>query len=810
MPTVEWDGQPYAHAPERQPARAGVARAWSARCSARAWSSRARYARANGAQPRSSARDRDAWLGHRRRRQDLLRPARRRCASSASTSAGARARRHPAPEARHALPARAGRSCASSPRGLDEILVVEEKRPFLETLVQGRALRRRRARRASSASATSRARRCVPRERRARRRPDRARRRRAPRARACGSTSVEARLRGSSPSVARAAARALPLARARRSSARAARTTRSTVRARRHARRRRHRLPHDGAAQPGGQGRRSPASRRWAARARSGSAWRRSPTTPHLVQNLGDGTFFHSGSLAIRAAVAAGVNITFKLLYNGAVAMTGGQDVEGAAERARAHALARARGRQADHRHHRRARALPRRRAARRSPRCATATSCCEAQQRARARSTGVTVLIHDQECAAEKRRLRKRGKARRARRSACSINERVCEGCGDCGEKSNCLSVQPVETEFGRKTQIHQASCNKDYSCLEGDCPSFLTVDAAATQAKHERAARSPRRAARAARCASPRDDFACGMIGIGGTGVVTVSQILGMAALLDGQHVARPRPDRALRRRAARWSPTCASPRDADRRLEQGVGRRAPTCYLGFDLLGAAEPEEPARRRPASAPSRSSPPAPVPTGAMVIDTDVRFPALGGALRRDRRAPPARERQRLPRRAGARRARCSATTCRPTCSLLGAAYQRGAAAGVAPRRSSRRSSSTAPRSRRTSPRFRWGRAVRRRAGRGRGRHARARGAPRRRELTDARRARWSTSRRRRPRRAAPAARGPRARAVAYQDARLRARATPTSSRRVHAAEQERTPGARRADRGGRPPACTS
>jgi indolepyruvate ferredoxin oxidoreductase len=259
-------------------------------------------------------------------------------------------------------------------------------------------------------------------------------------------------------------------------------------------------------------------------------------SSEHLIQNVGDGTFHHSGSLGVRAAVAAGVNITFKILYNSAVAMTGGQHVVGSRpvpDLTRLLAsegvvrtivttddLSRYRGLELAEN----AELWPRSR-------------IVEAQQ-ALARLPGVTAMIHDQECATELRRKRKRGTVPDPA-TRVLINERVCEGCGDCGVKSNCLSVHPIETEFGRKTAIHQASCNKDLSCLQGDCPAFLTVTPGA------RASRAAAGELAGSELPDPQlhvraDRFGMRLAGIGGTGVVTVAQILALAARIDGRHIA------------------------------------------------------------------------------------------------------------------------------------------------------------------------------------------------------------------------------------------------------------------------------
>nr|WP_069882448.1 indolepyruvate ferredoxin oxidoreductase family protein [Bosea sp. BIWAKO-01] len=261
-------------------------------------------------------------------------------------------------------------------------------------------------------------------------------------------------------------------------------------------------------------------------------------TRQHVFQNLGDGTYTHSGSLAIRWAVAAGVNVTYKLLYNDAVAMTGGQQAEG---HLTPDQMARQIAAEGVHRvavvsdepdkyppgtqwpagttiHHR---------------------DDLDAVQRELAQVPGVSLLLYDQTCATEKRRRRKRG-AYPDPDKRVIVNELVCEGCGDCGVQSNCVSVQPLETEFGRKRQIDQSNCNKDFSCVKGFCPSFVTVHGA----RPKKAA--PRRLDAGAFSAGELPEpqvpaldrsFAVVVTGVGGTGVVTIGAILGMAAHLEGK---------------------------------------------------------------------------------------------------------------------------------------------------------------------------------------------------------------------------------------------------------------------------------
>ncbi|MEV4458433.1 indolepyruvate ferredoxin oxidoreductase family protein [Microbispora sp. NPDC049633] len=254
----------------------------------------------------------------------------------------------------------------------------------------------------------------------------------------------------------------------------------------------------------------------------------------HFTQNLGDGTFHHSGSLAVRAAVAAGVSMTYKLLYNDAVAMTGGQRAEG---RLDVPALTRWLAVEGVRRVVVTTPEPETYRGVRLPPIASVRhRDDLPAVEKELAAIDGVTVLIHDDRCAAEERRLRKRGKLPTPK-ARVVVNERVCEGCGDCGDASTCLSVQPVETEFGRKTRIHQASCNSDLSCLKGDCPSFLLVE---PRSVASRTVPEPPVALTEPAPRFPERSVLLRMPGIGGTGVVTVSQILQMAAHLDGLHAA------------------------------------------------------------------------------------------------------------------------------------------------------------------------------------------------------------------------------------------------------------------------------
>jgi len=256
----------------------------------------------------------------------------------------------------------------------------------------------------------------------------------------------------------------------------------------------------------------------------------------HIFQNLGEGTWYHSGSMAIRQAIAAGANITYKILYNDAVAMTGGQPVDGPVSvQAIAH-ICRAEGVE----HIALVSDDPDKFASADFPRGITihARGQMDAVQRELREVAGVSVLIYEQTCATEKRRRRKRGTLPDPKTFAV-INELVCEGCGDCSTESNCLSIEPKETEFGRKRQINQSNCNKDMSCLNGFCPSFVTLEGA------ER--RKPKPAdldidvlmkpVPLPSLPAIETPFNLLVTGVGGTGVVTVGQLISMAAHLEGK---------------------------------------------------------------------------------------------------------------------------------------------------------------------------------------------------------------------------------------------------------------------------------
>jgi indolepyruvate ferredoxin oxidoreductase len=258
--------------------------------------------------------------------------------------------------------------------------------------------------------------------------------------------------------------------------------------------------------------------------------------TPHVFQNVGDGTYFHSGSMVIRAAVAAKVSMTFKILYNDAVAMTGGQPMDGPLDVPRiswqlwSEGVAKTAvvtdepdkyptgGAFAPNVtvHHR--------------------DALDRVQQDLRA-VPGVTALVYDQVCAAEKRRRRKRGLMPDPPRRV-FINPLVCEGCGDCGVKSNCVAIVPLETEFGRKRAIDQSTCNKDFSCLKGFCPSFVTIEGGALrQRKPAGAGDDPATSLPEPKPADASKPYGILVTGVGGTGVVTIGAILAMAAHLEGK---------------------------------------------------------------------------------------------------------------------------------------------------------------------------------------------------------------------------------------------------------------------------------
>src|SRR5438105_1599656 len=321
----------------------------------------------------------------------------------------------------------------------------------------------------------------------------------------------------------------------------------------------------------------------------------------HMFANLGDGTYFHSGLLAIRQSIAAGVNITYKILYNDAVAMTGGQQV---GERPEGHSVIQIA-------HSLMAEGVTREVIVTDEPEKYTVAKLpagvevhhrdeLDRIQREFREIPGTTAIIYDQTCATEKRRRRKRGTmVDPAVRVV--INDLVCEGCGDCGVQSNCLSVEPLETEFGRKRTINQSTCNKDTSCLKGFCPSFVTVEGGQLKAKAKTQAVSLDGLPPLPEPKLPEGNGAYGIVvaGVGGTGVITIGQLLGMAAHLEGKGIVTQDAAGLAQKGGATWSHVIVGDsQDAIRTTR--VTMAGADLVIGCDPIVAAGKETVLRMRP------------------------------------------------------------------------------------------------------------------------------------------------------------------------------------------------------------------
>ena len=322
----------------------------------------------------------------------------------------------------------------------------------------------------------------------------------------------------------------------------------------------------------------------------------------HMFANLGDGTYFHSGLLAVRQSIAAGVNITYKILYNDAVAMTGGQQV---GERPEGHSVVqiaqsmRAEGAVKitivtdEPEKYDSVKGLPEGIAIQHR-------DTLDAVQREFREIKGTTVIIYDQTCATEKRRRRKRGTMVDPDKRVV-INELVCEGCGDCGVQSNCLSVEPLETEFGRKRTINQSTCNKDYSCVKGFCPSFVTVEGGQLRKKEKGSAKPEWTGGALPLPVLPMlDSEAWGIIvaGVGGTGVITIGQLLGVAAHLEGKGIVTQDAAGLAQKGGATWSHVLIGARQDDIRTTR-VSAASADLILGCDPIVSAHKETWARLR-------------------------------------------------------------------------------------------------------------------------------------------------------------------------------------------------------------------
>ncbi|MCW5650881.1 MAG: indolepyruvate ferredoxin oxidoreductase family protein [Ramlibacter sp.] len=324
-------------------------------------------------------------------------------------------------------------------------------------------------------------------------------------------------------------------------------------------------------------------------------------TDQHIFANLGDGTYFHSGLLAVRQSIAAGVNITYKLLYNDAVAMTGGQQV---GERPEGHSVVqiaqsmRAEGAVKitivtdEPEKYAGVTGLPDGIAIQHRDRL-------DEIQREFREIKGTTVIIYDQTCATEKRRRRKRGSmVDPAKRVV--INELVCEGCGDCGVQSNCLSVEPLETEFGRKRTINQSTCNKDMSCLNGFCPSFVTVEGGKLKKKAKGQMASPFEMGALPDPVLPTIQGAYGIVvaGVGGTGVITIGQLLGVAGHMEGKGIVTQDAGGLAQKGGATWSHVLIGDHADDIRTTR-VSMAGADLIIGCDPIVTAGKETVMRMR-------------------------------------------------------------------------------------------------------------------------------------------------------------------------------------------------------------------
>lgn len=348
----------------------------------------------------------------------------------------------------------------------------------------------------------------------------------------------------------------------------------------------------------------------------------------HIFQNMGDGTYAHSGSLAIRYCASTHTHITFKLLRNAHTSMTGGQAIMGEEPLAQVVADLLANGVKkviVTSDQPERIGPLP-------GGTEAWHRDRLDEAQRVLAAVEGTTVLLHDQECAAELRRARSRGKAEEPAQVVV-INERVCEGCGDCGQRSNCMSVEPVATEFGRKTRIHQSSCNKDFSCVQGFCPAFVTVTPqAAAEGDGKKKRKKGRIPALERVLPDPvnkiddRIGFNIHVMGIGGTGSVTVAATLAQAARLEGKHVIGLDQTGLAQKGGAVVSDIKVSHLPFSGANKVSDGRT--DLYLGFDILNATDAKNLDKCLPERTIAVVSTTA-APTGLMVADRRKVFPLV-------------------------------------------------------------------------------------------------------------------------------------------------------------------------------------